>query len=71
MAKYIYSADLYTWTPENGKQPAYTLTGEVQAEHCSAAHNQAYYDVLEQRIAVDANRTDRPYLGEIHLEQQS
>jgi hypothetical protein len=70
MAKYHYSADLYTWTPETGQQLAYTLTGEVEAERYYPAISQASYDISVQRIGPDSQIDARTYVKDIHVEQQ-
>ncbi len=68
MAKtYTYSADMYTWTQEAGKQHAYTLTGEVQACNHNAAQCQAYYDVLVQRVETEANQ--HTHIGKIDVKE--
>jgi hypothetical protein len=71
MAKYQYSASLYTWTPEDGQQLAYTLSGEVEAERYYPAISQASYAISVQRIAPDAEIDGRTYVKDIRVEQQS
>lgn len=69
MAKYQYTANLYTWSQESGKQHAYTLTGEVEAANHNAAECQAHYDVLIQRIGSDAHMTERTHVAPIQVKE--
>jgi hypothetical protein len=70
MATYHYSANLYTWTPEDGQQFAYTLEGEVEAERYYPAISQASYDISIQRIRPDAEIDTRTYVKDIRVEQK-